>query len=429
MIEFSDEEKQIFRDSQINIYGEILQINEKINYYIDFKTRIPALANTFNITITKLQEQINKNENIINKYYTYKSLPLSNINYIIGPHYYKLFQINFPDGLYNYHIFGEEHIGLLDSDNDNSVYMNVFLNSLFSQNSDKIFDLFIEKPQVLSLSNSVLNTNQKTKMSLPNLKKINNNMLDILAINFSDCITTPRKATCPRNLRIHRVDIREHTTISQIIDKYNPNGRDIRDITKEDISDIETIKSFVILLRDEKYIEKQSNIQVNGLDKLDIFNKIRIQLDAYITLLEDIEKNLADNVRIKSNVIFDIFSLILSLYTIIRMFRKFEEPKNGNTITGAVKNFIFYGGSYHSEKISLFFENDLKLKPIEQIDTKIDENPSRIIEMPKIFTSDVYKGNIDLPNGGSIKLRKLKTTFNKRIQKSKSKNKSKKINK
>jgi len=427
MIEFSEEEKQKFESSKIGIYREISQIKEQISLYNEFKEKIPALSDEFNKTITKLQEQLIKNENMIKKYYTYKSLPLYNINYIIGPHYYKLFQINFPDGLYNYHIFGEEHIGLLDSDNDNSVYMNVFLNSLFSQNSDKIFDLFIEKPQVLSLSNSILNTNQKKRLSLPNVTTHSNSMLDILAINFSDCITTPRKVTCSGNLRIHRVDIRENPTISQIIDKYNPNNsQGITDITQKDISDIKTIKSFIMLLQNEKYIEKQLNIKNNELDALDIFNKIGIKINAYIDLLQNIESNLANNVSITSDVLFSIFSSILSLYTIIRMFRKFEKPKNGNTITGAVKNFIFYGGSYHSEQISLFFENNLKLKSIEQINTKIDENPSRIIQMPNIFISDVYQENIDLQTDGSIKSSKLKTKLSTRKHKRKSKHKSKK---
>lgn len=284
--------------------------------------------------------------------------PLKDIKYIIGPHHYTEFRYK----NYKIGIFGEHHAirDFPKSSKTDTLTFSTFLTSLVTQ-TKRQYDFFVELPY------------QRRGVAGRELPDVNQ-MLEVIAHDFKDCLQV-EKAACPyKNLRVHYADPRrlypEQNNLaleiySHVYDHGNPWGvtapgylvnRFLR--TAQEEYDVQT--QFVETVLQDKTSKIAKQLRYNEL-RYKITSFIQKQMQAnkmkFMTDLKQYSKTInknftlepltpedIDHIRSLVSYFMRIFANIMDTYLLGRIFRTY--PKHSR---GSAENIIIYAGNYHTK--------------------------------------------------------------------------------
>ena len=218
----------------------------------------------------------------------------------------------------NFFLFGEGHESLArdadiinsnpDMTPENTLLFPSFVRSLVIDNPTETFDLMFE-------SLYFLDPDQRPEELITS----NSAATNAISNEFFDCIVPQYRQVCMyRTLRVHYVDYRRRGVT-------HPS-------TKE-----EFIENINFLIRTRK-IQKQIDAMLP---------EMRAALYLYIN-------EMLSSAYIESSMTFD--SLIMDIYAIARMFRRFDETidKSPPQFRGTSGNVIYYAGAKHVNNIAQF---------------------------------------------------------------------------
>ena len=238
-------------------------------------------------------------------------LPLSDIKHVLGPVNYS--EYKYKDKTIS--IFGEEHgkydIGKVCLGKKGTVTVANFLSSLVLNNRDKFYDLFLEFPYEKD-------TTKKNQVHPAN------SAVHLIEENFSDCLHSNAKSTCPyKNLRAHYLDVRDRG-LSMMMD----------------------------------YMERTKPVHEHIAYTLKVINQNEI---IQKELSRSYFKNEISDFIVKNITSYNAFAMVMDVYTLARIFKKFKESK---TMPSEPTNIIIYAGDAHAQVYEEFMEIQLGLKPI-----------------------------------------------------------------
>lgn len=341
-------------------------ILENMDFFNKLKIYSEVLDNKHKNTITKL---------IYNHYIHNKPV----YNKIGGPSV--LIHLYNKEYLKEIYIFGEEHSENIDC-TDEYIPIENYLENLI-QNTDVFIDLFIEIPDI--------------KKSCKKTDGLENYRLRKILYTLKKCIELESRSECYLS-RIHYIDIRdnEENKITPLVDLmmgifriYNIENNSSL-ISKYFIENKDLIQEVINKLHNENPEEILLYI-LDDLSKCEKINKesIKILFDKNILIdfiknkildkiietkrykkskINKLYKNLSDTIEnddllILACILNVILEIYVDIYTIYRIFKKFESDKLKQPTEA--HNIILYAGLLHSSNVAEFLIEKLNFEIIE----------------------------------------------------------------
>ena len=261
-------------------------------------------------------------------------LPLKNIENILGPITYREYS---KDDV-NIFLFGENHSILEDCHTpiNNSITFAGFLKSLLSQRSNTFYDFYLEHPYHYSSRRA-------------SDKSVNMNLIEDAFGRF--CLSKVKK--CPyENVRMHYIDYRhgiENKTIEKLTGKYIEFLYDQKQPTEDDLS-FKTYEKYMTYI--QEFIETDTRLQKQLQDNR------KIIMDFLYIYMAKIRINTRRKDVITVNDFLDVFTIIMDVYALGRMFRTFN-LKEHEKMPSKPQNIIIYVGDYHANVYDDFFVKHL----------------------------------------------------------------------
>lgn len=338
------------------------------------------ILNTFDASIIKYENQDNKNKlrQIFRESYD-KNLPITNNTELAFRFIYNHFNNRMPNPKYiggpnnisyqkglekgvekNIYIFGEQHSQTTDCP-DKQKILNIenYLSNLL-ETTDRFLDIFIELPPF-----------SKTTQEYPVLlKKRWNNRLGNLLKKLYPCIepATRNSQQC-KLVRIHYIDIRQNYDcialeyVESLINEPNKFRQNYDKYINQlfPIFSSENIDEHIVFWHSQ--VDNSYSIQ-KQLNKLDHETREKIEdyykglLSYYVKLkhknITRITKNILSNTNTTFylnmdlyNEIISISSVLVDIYTMARIFKKYTPP---------IRNIIIYAGNGHTNHYRQFLK-------------------------------------------------------------------------
>lgn len=324
--------------------------------------------------------------------YFHKKHKKPSYHHVSGP--YKLYYIIDRKTKKHIYMFGEKHkMTNIPIPND-AIPIHEYLNELFV-NTDVFIDFFIEG------SRRVIGKHRFNKI------QTEEGYLTTLEDFFKICLDRDAKYFCYKNLvRAHTVDIRDHLdeyeTNNDVLLMFkahvcNSTGEKIKltDIIKykrlTKIFELSLTNLWIYYLPeqvkkelDRSYMKDNIILAVKkyiGEGYLDIDIIIFKEIKKFIIMIERQRKEMDDDEIIKmylnewtdyfediSNASLNFLSLMMDIYTISRIYKKFKEV---SCCPEEPKNIIIYQGGYHSKTL-LYLLKELGCELINESDNILD---------------------------------------------------------
>jgi len=290
-----------------------------------------------------------------------KELPLKNIKYILGPSVFYHYEI----GGRNIYMFGEFHDelsrGILyltpDMTKYNTVLFSSFLTSLVKTNTETKYDVMFENVFRFDKGGA---TSPFIVSATPTIDK--------LTEDFHDCIFEAYREKCPyENMRIHYVDYRKneaiHDTKFKKLHAFVDNFYTIAETKQYDFLG-EMTSEMLDILHSSK-IQKQFKAIVDLTIRKKLYKFFKENIESSSAWIQEYIEN-GDIANAREAYILTVVQ-ILDMYALSRILRNFTDVKKGKQFVGTGKDVIYYAGKAHIDALRMFFEEDLKKYPIQNV--------------------------------------------------------------
>ena len=304
-----------------------------------------------------------------------QTLPLTDIQTIVGPFSVNLLRLDYDNGIYqNFFIFGEQHeldkgLGQRMFKPESTVAFDGFIKAILGEYSSFNFDLYLEQdyfPQNAEENVKSLNKYAKSK----NI----NTLLKIIQYTFLNCMPLFDKSKCEyKNLRIHIADFRKYYLNIKLLELFYHKYEFLNN-APEDLL-ISVNKKLTEILELERLEGSKIIKQKQGIN------------EDFINIIDRYFDDIFNNPELTTNNIISKITGLMDKYTILRMLRAFDETKEtmGRTKHWNQTNIFGYFGNNHSKNIC----NILRQLGAQTILTKENTN-KKYNSYINLYNSDIY---------------------------------------
>lgn len=270
-----------------------------------------------------------------------QTLPLHDIETIVGPFSVNLLRLDYDNGIYqNFFIFGEQHeldkgLGQRYFKPESTVAFDGFIKAILTNYPDSNFDLYLEQdyfPQNVEENVKSLNKYAKSE----NI----NTLLKIMQYTFLNCMPLFDKSKCKyNNLRIHIADFRKYYLNIKLLMLFYHKYELLNNAPEDLLISVNNKLTEILKL------EKMEGSKM-------IKQKQTINED-FINIIDEYFDDIFNNTELTTTNIISKITALMDKYTILRMLRAFDESKEtmGRTKHWNQTNIFGYFGNRHSENI------------------------------------------------------------------------------
>lgn len=290
-----------------------------------------------------------------------RSLPVKDVQYIIGPSTYYEFVL----GDRKLSLFGEIHAPITRSARDpnmtpyNTLLFSSYVRSLAVQNPDQKYDLMYEGTFFPSAGERF------DAQGMEDVVTTSSPTTNSIGLEFFDCIFDAYREKCPyENLRIHYVDFRHNKSIEQVVEKMYDLRYNFYTVSQDHLSAVLLdIQSELLKMLENPRIQKQFEAIKNEVLRSKLKNYFVSSFSSLRDwVMEDLQSGKEQNAL---NLYLTIISLVLDIYAMPRILRDFEVTK-GRQFGGTSKNVLYYAGNDHITNLVGFFD-EIGIHPTKKI--------------------------------------------------------------